>query len=208
MDQAFSYPYMYWVGMNTAADTDPVALAEFNRHYTGRDLPEVVANNPGFVRGTRYELSLRSRAGISGQGGSPPTRWTARRPHAGTPSATTGLEGRPTYTPGPAAWSHTQTMWRMIWRRCSSTGMSNQAPHSIYLVGMNVPADTDEAGPGGVQRVLHGHPRAQSLWRTAAMPAARASSGTVNFVTLCRAAPDSAPSMKPTSPPPRPIRRR
>ena len=34
----------------------------------------------------------------------------------------------------------------MIWRRLESSGHSDGPPHAIYLVGMNVPKDTDEAG--------------------------------------------------------------
>lgn len=56
MQQAFAYPFMYWVGMNTHPDTDPTAVAEFSRFYSTIHVPEVVASNPGFVRGTRYEL--------------------------------------------------------------------------------------------------------------------------------------------------------
>ena len=55
MQQAFAYPFMYWVGMNTPPDTDPTAVAEFNQFYGTIHAPEVVANNAGFVRGTRYE---------------------------------------------------------------------------------------------------------------------------------------------------------
>src|SRR5258708_39889330 len=55
-DQAFSAPYMYWVGMNARPDPDSAALAEFNRFYSDIHAPEVLAANPGFVRATRYEL--------------------------------------------------------------------------------------------------------------------------------------------------------
>ena len=56
MQKAFAYPFMYWVGMNTPSDTDPAAVAEFSQFYSTIHVPEVVASNPGFVRGTRYEL--------------------------------------------------------------------------------------------------------------------------------------------------------
>jgi hypothetical protein len=52
MQQAFAYPFMYWVGMNTPADMDPTAVAEFSQFYSTIHVPEVVAGNPGFVRGT------------------------------------------------------------------------------------------------------------------------------------------------------------
>ena len=47
MQQAFAYPFMYWVGMNTPPDTDPTAVAEFSQFYSTIHLPEVVASNPG-----------------------------------------------------------------------------------------------------------------------------------------------------------------
>jgi hypothetical protein len=34
MLEAFAYPYMYWVGMNTAPDTSADELAEFQRFYS------------------------------------------------------------------------------------------------------------------------------------------------------------------------------
>src|SRR5947208_1010162 len=55
MAEAFSYPFMYWVGMHTAPDTDEAALAEFNEFYTNIHVPEVMAYR-GFCRGTRFEL--------------------------------------------------------------------------------------------------------------------------------------------------------
>ena len=49
-------------------------------------------------------------------------------------------EGRPRYTPGPAVWQQTQSVWRMIWRHVLSSGTASQPPHSIFMVGMNVPS--------------------------------------------------------------------
>jgi hypothetical protein len=49
-------PLAQEMGMNTPPDTDPTAIAEFSKFYSTIHVPEVVANNPGFVRGTRYEL--------------------------------------------------------------------------------------------------------------------------------------------------------
>ena len=102
---AFSYPFMYWVGMNTAPDTDAAALAEFNAFYSKTHVPEVVASNPGFVRGSRYELLQPDPRGDFGP------RWLAIYEMDGEAAARTyaqrndgPAEGRPTYTPGPAAW--------------------------------------------------------------------------------------------------------
>jgi hypothetical protein len=147
MLEAFAYPYMYWVGMNTAPDTSADELAEFQRFYSQTHLSEVVASNPGFVRGARYELLDPDPRGDFGP------RWLAVYEMDGEAAARGyaerndgPAEGRPRYTPGPAAWSRTQGMWRMIWRGVSSAGSSNEPPDSIFMVGMNVPDDTDAAG--------------------------------------------------------------
>ena len=147
MQQAFAYPFMYWVGMNTPSDTDPAAVAEFSQFYSTIHVPEVVASNPGFVRGTRYELLQPDPHGDYGP------RWLAVYEMDDEAAARTYAarndgppEGRPRYTPGPAVWQQTQSVWRMIWRHVSSSGTTSQPPHSIFMVGMNVPPDTDEAG--------------------------------------------------------------
>src|SRR5579859_7178907 len=147
MEEAFAYPFMYWVGMTTALDTEPAALAEFNAFYSETHLPEVLAANPGFVRGTRYELVGPDPRGDFGP------RWLAVYEMDGEAAAQTYAarndgppEGRPQYTARPVAWQRAQTTWRMIWRRVASTGTSSEPPHSIFMVGMNVPADTDAAG--------------------------------------------------------------
>jgi hypothetical protein len=147
MAQTFENPFMYWVGMNTAAETSAEELAEFSRFYSETHVPEVVAGNPGFVRGTRYELLEPDPRGDFGP------RWLAVYEMDSEAAARTYMqrndgpaEGRPQYTPRPAAWRAATTTWRMIWRRMTSSGTSNQAPDSIFMVGMNVPKDTDAAG--------------------------------------------------------------
>ena len=147
MAEAFSYPYMYWVGMNTAPDTDEATLAAFNTFYSNTHLPEVLAHNPGFVRGSRYELLAPDPRGDFGP------RWLAvyemdgeAAAHAYAQRNDGSPEGRPTYTPGPEAWQKSQMMWRMIWQHMSSCGSARELPYSIFMVGMNVPPDTDDAG--------------------------------------------------------------
>jgi hypothetical protein len=147
MAEAFSAPVMYWVGMNTASSTDAAGLEAFNAFYSQTHLPEVLASNPGFVRGWRYELLHPDPRGDFGP------RWLAVYEMDGETAARTYAqrndgppEGRPTYTPGPAAWQQMQGMWRMIWRRLSSCGSASQPPHSIFMVGMNIPPDTDASG--------------------------------------------------------------
>ena len=49
-------PHMYWVGMNTQPGISGSDLADFNDFYSNTHVKEVLANNPGFIRATRYEL--------------------------------------------------------------------------------------------------------------------------------------------------------
>src|SRR5260370_38936897 len=55
-DKAFTYPFEYWVGMDTDPRTTPEALAEFNRFYSTTHVGEVLAAHPRFVLASRYEL--------------------------------------------------------------------------------------------------------------------------------------------------------
>ena len=41
---AFAYPFMYWVGMDTDPRTTPEALAEFNHFYSTTHTREVLAD--------------------------------------------------------------------------------------------------------------------------------------------------------------------
>src|SRR5262249_21396731 len=50
------------------------------------------------------------------------------------------------YSPWPSARRRAKTVWRMLWRQIYVRGSTDQAPESIFVVGMNVPDDTDAAG--------------------------------------------------------------
>jgi hypothetical protein len=50
---------------------------------------------------------------------------------------------RKKYSPWPPARKRAKSVWRMIWRQIASTGSTEQPPESVFMVGMNVPADTD-----------------------------------------------------------------
>jgi hypothetical protein len=146
MDNA---PFMYWVGMNTAADTSPQELAEFNSFYSHTHMHEVVVSHPGFIRATRYVLCDPDPRGDFGP------RWLAVYEMDSEEAAQGYIArndgptvDRPHYTPGPPAWQHTQPWWRLIWHRLvpedGELGASG-APY-LYCVGMNVPPGTDAVG--------------------------------------------------------------
>jgi hypothetical protein len=141
-------PYMYWVGMNTQPDTSADDLAAFNDFYSNTHVREVVAANPGFIRATRYELAEQDARGDFGP------RWLAVYEIDSRDAADLYIrrndgpaEGRPTYSPGPAAWQRYQGWWRLLWRRhAPEHGELGAGAPYLYMVGMDVPAGTDEQG--------------------------------------------------------------
>src|SRR3954470_20259601 len=139
-------PYMYWVGMNTAPDTSAEELAKFNDFYSNVHAHEVVQNNPGFIRATRYELMEGDPRGNFGP------RWLVIYEMKDKDAAqgyldrdAAGADARPKYTAGPAAWQNYEGWWRLIWNRLvpekGELG-AGDAP-DLYFVAMNVPPGTD-----------------------------------------------------------------
>jgi hypothetical protein len=146
----FEHPFMYWVGMDTDPRTTPEALAEFNHFYSTTHVHEVIAAHPGFVSVSRYELlDPDARAGAEHHG----PRWLAVYEMQDEKAAEQYVKDnarpwlhRQKYSPWPAARRKAKTVWRMIWRQISTTGSADAPPESIFIVGMNVPPATDEAG--------------------------------------------------------------
>jgi hypothetical protein len=148
-DQAFTHPFMYWVGMETDPRTSPDALAEFNRFYSTTHVHEVIAAHPGFVQSRRYELLEQDPRGPAHCG----PRWLAVYEMVDEAAAERYIKDdarpwlhRQKYSAWPAARKRARTLWRMIWRHLVSVGSSDREPESIFMVGMNVPPDTDEVG--------------------------------------------------------------
>ncbi len=141
-------PFMYWVGMNTQPGTSAEELAKFDDFYSHTHAPEVLRSNPGFQQAYRYELCEPDPRGDFGP------RWLAVYEMDDEEAAKGYIgrdagppEGRPIYTPGPEAFRTYQGWWRLIWQRIAPRegDLSTRAPY-IYMVGMNVPPDTTEAG--------------------------------------------------------------
>ncbi len=142
-------PFMYWVGMNTQPDTSEEELAKFNDFYSNTHAHEVVQSNPGFFRATRYELQEPDPRGDFGP------RWLVMYEMENEAAAEGYIarndgppEGRPTYSPGPAAWQVYQPWWRLMWGRLHPKDgelCAGGAPY-LYFVAMNVPPDTDAKG--------------------------------------------------------------
>jgi len=135
---------MYWVGMDTDPRTTAEALAEFNRFYNSTHVHEVIAAHPGFVSVSRYELlDADPRGGIHCG-----PRWLAAYEMQDEQAALAYIKDnerpwlhRRKYSPWPAARKRAKTVWRMIWRQVASRGTAGEPPESIFMVGMNVPAD-------------------------------------------------------------------
>jgi hypothetical protein len=145
----FTHPFMYWVGMDTDPRTSPEALAEFNHFYSTIHANEVLAAHPGFVRASRYELLDPDPRGGEHRG----PRWLAVYEMADEAAAEQYIKDnarpwlhRRQYSAWPPARKRAKTVWRMIWRQISTTGSTDELPASIFMVGMNVPADTDASG--------------------------------------------------------------
>ena len=145
----FAHPFMYWVGMDTDPRTSPEALADFNRFYSTTHTGEVLAAHPGFVTASRYELLDPDPRGGLHCG----PRWLAVYEMTDEAAALQYIKDnerpwlhRKRYSPWPPARKRAKTLWRMIWRQISTSGSTDQAPASIFMVGMNVPAETDAAG--------------------------------------------------------------
>jgi hypothetical protein len=136
-------------------DLDPAISAsekeELSDFYSRVHAREVVAANPGFVGTARYELlDPDPRGGVHA---GPP--WLAVYELENEAAAATYAQrndgpagNRPTYSTWPASRKYTNTVWRMLWTNLATCGSATGLPESIFMVGMNVPADTDAAGLG------------------------------------------------------------
>jgi hypothetical protein len=142
----FSHPFAYWVGMETDPRATPEALAEFNHFYSTTHVREVIDAHPGFLSVSRYELAVDDPRGGEHHG----PRWLAVYEMKDEAAAEQYLKDnarpwlhRRKYSPWPAARRKAKTTWRMLWRRLASTGSSLSTPESIFMVGMNVPPETE-----------------------------------------------------------------
>ncbi len=138
--------YTYWVGMDIPADTSAKDVADFNAFYSNTHRPEVLASNPGFLRGRRYELVQDDPRGPRGP------RFIAAYDVESKEAAQQYIgrndgpaSGHPVYSDGPAAWQQRQTKWRLMWQHLMNApgGQQVSAAPYIYLVGMSAAAGAD-----------------------------------------------------------------
>ncbi len=140
----FTYPFNYWVGMDTDPGTTPEALAEFNRFYSTTHVGEVVAAHPGFVTGSRYELVDDA----SSQHGLPGPRWLAVYGMADEAAAEQYVKDnqrpwlhRQKYSPWPAARRRAKIVLRMLWRSTASAGSLTGPAEQMLVLGTSGPPD-------------------------------------------------------------------
>src|SRR5438874_5473927 len=124
-DRAFTYPFEYWVGMDTDPRTTPEALAEFNRFYSTTHVGEVIAAHPGFVMASRYELLDPDPRGGAHAG----PRWLALYEMKDEKSAEQYVKDnarpwlhRQKYSAWPPARKKAKTVWRLPWRPIAAVG--------------------------------------------------------------------------------------
>ncbi|PHY07124.1 MAG: hypothetical protein CK528_04765 [Alcaligenaceae bacterium] len=140
--------YTYWVGMDIPVDTSAADVAAFNDFYSNVHKPEVLAGNPGFLRGRRYELAQDDTRGARGP------RFIAAYDIESKETAQLYISrndgpasGRPVYSDGPAAWQQRNTKWRLMWQHVLNNPAAAKVSASpyMYLVGMNEAAGSGEA---------------------------------------------------------------
>lgn len=138
----------YWVGMDIPADTNENDVAEFNHFYSNTHRSEVLASNPGFLRGRRYELVQDDPRGPRGP------RFIAAYDIENKEAAQRYIDrndgpdsDRPVYSDGPSAWQKRQTKWRLMWQHLMNApgGQNVAAAPYMYLVGMSAAAGANEA---------------------------------------------------------------
>jgi hypothetical protein len=132
--------FTYWVGMDIPADTSAADVADFNHFYSNTHRPEVLAGNPGFLRGRRYELAQDDPRGPRGP------RFLAAYDIESEEAALLYISrndgpasGRPVYSDGPSAWQKRQTKWRLLWKHLLNNPAASRVSASpyMYLVGMS-----------------------------------------------------------------------
>lgn len=154
MSDIFTGEYMYWVGLNTPADSSESEIEEFNDFYDTVHVPEVLAANDGMIAVNRFELARPDPRGDFGP------RWLAAYQLKDEASAEGYIRrnapdapDRPIYTSGPTAWQGMSRMWRMVWRRTVSlageqggpASMMSAAPASMMMIGMSAAAGATAA---------------------------------------------------------------
>lgn len=135
--------FAYWIGMHPIEKLQPAELAEINEWYDTVHVPEVVARNPGFTRGRRWQLVDNGPENSANPTISEAPFWLAAYDIADRGAADgylrrarDGIGVTPPFTPPPPAWKKLKARWRLLWQTIHSAGACEN-PQRLFLVGMD-----------------------------------------------------------------------
>ena len=133
----------YWVGIDTPGASE-LDLRYFNSFYSSIHVPEVLENNPGFIKCERYELVKPDERGDFGP------RWLARYTMDET-AAQRYLEDNASpgyvtpYTDFPKLGCAIVVRWRLLWAGLVAEGRASGRSERIRLIGMDpAPGSTED----------------------------------------------------------------
>ncbi|WP_028921940.1 DUF4286 family protein [Pseudonocardia acaciae] len=146
MTAAFSSAFLYWVAGDFHS-SDPSEIAQFHRFYDETHVPEVFAANPGFVGAHRYALQIPDERGDLGAAFLAAYEVDGERAAEEFLARETGNGGPPaSYSTGPPLWSELfVSRWRVLYQRVAETSAPTVAPGAISIIGIDPPADADDA---------------------------------------------------------------
>jgi len=140
--------------MDPPGGLSPAAISEISDFYTRIHLPEVVARNEGFLRGTRYELCDQDPQEVAPQ-------WLAFYELANRAAVDAYLARqsapaaeRPIYSPGPRSWVTVVAKWRLIWRPLHAVGGLITDSHHLVLEVIDLPHDATRMEVEDLNRFL------------------------------------------------------
>ncbi|TMR00336.1 hypothetical protein ETD83_16970 [Actinomadura soli] len=141
----FSNRFLYWIALDFAG-SDPADVARFNRFYDETHVPEVLARYPGFVGAHRYALQVPDERGDFGGAYLAAYEAESEQAIAEYLAGTTAPGGtRPPYSDDPPLWPDLLThRWRVVYEKVAETGPSTGTPGSIYIIGIDPPADAGD----------------------------------------------------------------
>lgn len=135
--------FSYWVGLDTPGASESDAR-RFNEFYWSTHVPEVMANNPGFVRCDRFELVQPDERGDFGP------RWLARYTmDAAAAQKYVEENSKPGYVMPyeafPALDCEIVVRWRLLWEHVASSGDATYESKRLRLIGMDPWLESSDA---------------------------------------------------------------
>ncbi|MBT2208076.1 MULTISPECIES: DUF4286 family protein [Actinomadura] len=141
----FTSEFLYWISLDFAG-SEPADLARFERFYNETHVPEVLSRYPGFRVAHRFSLQIPDPRGDFGGGYLAAYEVEDEQAVEKYIAGTTAPGGtRPPYSDDPPLWPDLLThRWRVVYEKVSETGPSTGDPGSIYIIGIEPPADVGD----------------------------------------------------------------